>query len=64
MDSVRTAFKAGGSGYVSKMEASSGLLVAIDAVIRGERFVSPSISNWDDVTDAGELDPEGDETAT
>jgi DNA-binding NarL/FixJ family response regulator len=36
---VQTAFNLGASGYVVKMDAGSELPSAVDAVIRGERFV-------------------------
>src|SRR5277367_142463 len=45
LDSVRTAFQAGGSGYVSKMEAAEGLLAGVECVLRGERFVSPGLAD-------------------
>src|SRR5271169_4041540 len=64
LESVRTAFQAGGSGYVSKMEAAAGLLAGIDAVLRGERFVSPGLANTEDVTDARNSVLEDEESAT
>jgi DNA-binding NarL/FixJ family response regulator len=39
-DTVQAAFGAGGQGYVVKSAAASELLVAVAAVMRGERFVS------------------------
>jgi len=42
---VRAALSVGGSGYVSKMTAAEGLLAGIEAVLRGERFVSPGLAN-------------------
>ena len=36
---VQAAFSLGASGYVVKMDAGSELLTAVDAVLRGERFV-------------------------
>jgi CheY-like chemotaxis protein len=36
---VQTAFSLGASGYVVKKDAGSELLTAVDAVLRGERFV-------------------------
>ena len=39
MDVVQTAFGAGASGYVVKMDAGRELPTAIDAVLRGDRFV-------------------------
>jgi DNA-binding NarL/FixJ family response regulator len=60
---IRAAFQAGGSGYVSKMEAA-GLLAGIEAVLRGERFVSPGLVDFNYVTDAQDSDLEDEETAT
>jgi DNA-binding NarL/FixJ family response regulator len=64
LESVRTAFQAGGSGYVSKMEAAAGLLAGIDAVLRGEKFVSPGLADTEDVTDARNSALEDEESAT
>jgi DNA-binding NarL/FixJ family response regulator len=64
MESVRTAFRVGGSGYVSKMDATGGLLAGIAAVLRGEWFVSPGLVDFNYVTDARDSDPEDEETAT
>jgi DNA-binding NarL/FixJ family response regulator len=64
LDSIRTAFQAGGSGYVSKMEAAAGLLAGIDAVLRGERFVSPGLANLKDMTDTRNSSLEDEESAT
>ena len=63
-ESVQTAFQAGGSGYVSKMEAAAGLLAGIDAVLRGERFVSPGLADSENVTHARNSAPEDEESAT
>jgi len=63
-ESVQTAFQAGGSGYVSKMEAAAGLLAGIDAVLRGERFVSPGLADSVDVTEARNSVLEDEESAT
>jgi len=63
-DSIRGAFQAGGSGYVSKMEAAAGLLAGIDAVLRGERFVSPGLANAEDLSDARDPSSEDEESAT
>jgi DNA-binding NarL/FixJ family response regulator len=63
-ESVQTAFEAGGSGYVSKMEAAAGLLAGIDAVLRGERFVSHGLTDSEDVTDARNSALEDEESAT
>jgi two-component system nitrate/nitrite response regulator NarL len=64
LESVRTAFQAGGSGYVSKMEAAAGLLAGIDAVLRGEKFVSPGFADTEDVTDARNSALQDEESAT
>jgi DNA-binding NarL/FixJ family response regulator len=64
IDSVRTAFEAGGSGYVSKMEAAEGLLAGVESVLRWERFVSPGIADSDSVTNAQESNSEDEPTAT
>jgi DNA-binding NarL/FixJ family response regulator len=39
-DVVRLALNAGALGYVVKAQAASDLLVAVEAVLRGEQFVS------------------------
>jgi DNA-binding NarL/FixJ family response regulator len=63
-ESIQTAFQAGGSGYVSKMEAAAGLLAGIDAVLRGERFVSPGLAYSEHVTEARNSALEDEESAT
>lgn len=40
---ARTALINGARGYILKMDANSGLLPAIEAVIRGEEFISRSL---------------------
>jgi DNA-binding NarL/FixJ family response regulator len=42
-DLVLTALSAGAKGYVHKADAQSELLPALDAVLRGKRFVSSSL---------------------
>src|ERR1700751_4674891 len=42
-DLVLTALSAGAKGYVHKTDAQSELLPALDAVLRGKRFVSSSL---------------------
>jgi DNA-binding NarL/FixJ family response regulator len=64
LDSIRTAFQVGGSGYVSKMEAAAGLLAGIDAVLRGERFVSPGLADKKDLTEARNSSLQDEESAT
>jgi DNA-binding NarL/FixJ family response regulator len=39
VDAIQTAFRAGASGYVFKMDAGNELAIAVNAVLRGERFV-------------------------
>ncbi len=63
-DSIRAAFRVGGSGFVSKMDAANGLVAGIEAVLRGEWFVSPGLVNFNYVTDAWDPDLEDEETAT
>lgn len=41
-DFVRTAFKAGASGYVVKSQMATDLLLAMRAAVAGKHFVSPS----------------------
>ena len=43
LDIVRAALSTGASGYVRKIDAGSELLPAMDAVLRGEQFVSSSL---------------------
>lgn len=63
-ESVRAALYAGGSGFVSKMEAGAALLAGIEAVLRGERFLSPVLVDFNDGIDIGEWNSEDEETAT
>jgi DNA-binding NarL/FixJ family response regulator len=44
-DVVRAALSAGGNGYVIKSEAEHELFTAVEAVMRGERFVSPGLAD-------------------
>jgi CheY-like chemotaxis protein len=43
-DIVRKALSLGAHGYVQKMSAAMDLLPALDAVLAGRRFVSPSVA--------------------
>jgi DNA-binding NarL/FixJ family response regulator len=43
LDIVRKALSLGARGYIRKASAASDLLSAIDAVLAGQRFVSPSL---------------------
>jgi DNA-binding NarL/FixJ family response regulator len=64
LELVRHAFHVGGSGYVWKMQAVTGLLAGIDAVLRGERFVSSGLVDSNELTDMWDSDSEDEETAT
>jgi DNA-binding NarL/FixJ family response regulator len=52
--SVRAAFHAGGGGYVLKTDATIALLPGMEAVLLGKRFVSPSLTEMDNMTDVEE----------
>jgi DNA-binding NarL/FixJ family response regulator len=54
-DVVQEAFATGAKGYVVKVDAGSELLQAIDAVLRGERFVGKRFAghNFVGVSHAG-----------
>jgi DNA-binding NarL/FixJ family response regulator len=56
---VRGALAEGAKGYVVKTDARRELLTAVDAVLRGEQFVSSRFSGHDFVgaSDAGASDP-------
>ena len=43
-DVVQEAFNVGACGYVAKTDAASELLPVMDAALRGERFVSSSLT--------------------
>lgn len=43
-DVVRTALMNGASGYILKSEAQAELFLAIDVVLRGDRFLSARLS--------------------
>src|SRR5690242_14670399 len=43
-DVVEEALKTGAEGYLCKMDAGGELVAAIEAVLRGERYVSKSLS--------------------
>jgi DNA-binding NarL/FixJ family response regulator len=43
-DVAEEALRTGASGYVVKADAGSDLLIAVEAVLRGEVFVSPSLA--------------------
>lgn len=64
LESVQSAFQAGGSGYISKMDAAEELLHGIESVLRGERFVSPSLADSGNVSDSQDPGSEDENTAT
>jgi two-component system, NarL family, nitrate/nitrite response regulator NarL len=64
LESVRSAFQAGGSGYISKMDATDELVDGIESVLRGERFVSPGIADSGNVIDSHDPGSEDENTAT
>jgi DNA-binding NarL/FixJ family response regulator len=47
MDVVQQAFGAGAWGYLVKMDAQSELLTAVDAVLRGEKFIGSRFAGRD-----------------
>jgi DNA-binding NarL/FixJ family response regulator len=47
IDIVREALAIGAQGYVVKMDASNELLIALEAVLRGERYISSSLGELD-----------------
>jgi DNA-binding NarL/FixJ family response regulator len=44
---VAAAFNAGGQGYVVKSDGANELLVAVEAVLQGKRFVSSTFRGFD-----------------
>ena len=56
VDVVQTVLTLGASGYVVKMDAGRELLTAVDAVLRGERFVGSRFAGHD-FTSNGVLAP-------
>ncbi len=57
LDVVRAAFGTGAQGYVSKTDARSELLPAVDAVLRGRQFVSSSLKDYEFIETSGEQAP-------
>jgi DNA-binding NarL/FixJ family response regulator len=55
-DIVGAAFWAGGSGFVSKMDAAEELLTSIEAILNGKQFVSPSLMDRYELTEAMDSD--------
>jgi len=47
---VEAALNAGGHGYVLKSQATRDLVAGIEAVLRGERFVSDGLMGYEDLT--------------
>lgn len=50
LDYVQAAFRAGGHGYVLKQEVAMDLLMGIETVLLGKRFMSPSLGDIDELT--------------
>lgn len=46
-DVVKEAFNSGASGYIVKTDAGLELLIAVTAVLRGEKFVGPRFADHD-----------------
>ena len=53
-DVVRSAFLAGGQGYVLKSDAERELLHGIEPVLLGKQFVSSSLQEIEDLADSEE----------
>jgi DNA-binding response OmpR family regulator len=47
LDAVRAAMSTGANGYVYKAHAGSELLAAVEAVLRGERYLSGRLKNYE-----------------
>jgi len=56
-DVVQGTLSTGALGYVHKTDAQSELLPAVDAVLRGKRFVSSSLKDYEFTDTAGEKTP-------
>jgi two-component system nitrate/nitrite response regulator NarL len=52
------ALSAGGHGYVVKSDGASELLVAVEAVLQGKRFVSSTFTGFDFTTTEGQSNNE------
>ena len=57
LDIVRAALSTGARGYVRKTDVIKELIPAMDAVLRGEQFVSSSIKGYEFTDTAGEKLP-------
>jgi DNA-binding NarL/FixJ family response regulator len=53
-DIAEAALYAGGHGYIVKSDGASELLVAIEAVLQGNRYVSSTFSGFDFTTTEGQ----------
>jgi DNA-binding NarL/FixJ family response regulator len=49
-DLIEAAFETGASGYVLKADSHSDLLAGIRAILRGQKFVSRSLKDWQNTT--------------
>jgi len=58
-DIVQGALAAGGSGYVVKSDANKELLLAVDAVLKGKRFLSASLTDRDSYGTTSSQAPHG-----
>ena len=56
-DVVQAALSTGALGYVRKTDAQSELLLAVDAALRGKKFVSSSIKGFESTDTAGAKAP-------
>lgn len=54
-DVVRAAFLVGGRGYVLKSDAACALWPGVEAVLLGRQFISPSLTQVNDVIGEKEL---------
>jgi CheY-like chemotaxis protein len=59
IDVVREALATGAQGYVVKMDASNELLTALEAVLRGERYISSRLGGLDFAKDSDTRAPQG-----
>ncbi len=57
LDVVRAALSTGALGYVLKTDAQGELLPAVDAVLRGEQFISSSLKGCEFTDTSGEKAP-------
>lgn len=57
-DIVRAALSVGGRGYVVKSDGANELLVAVEAVLDGKRFVSSTFAGFDFTTSVGQSSDE------